>query len=191
MCGSMGARWMQVTATEELDADRRQANASTMLVYVRVRAWSMSLPQLMHAEMLGLPEKLTCVHGHTSAPIGSVDDIVSRAPVITTSSSTSPRSFRQLAFSKRLLGQYSLPFHVASSVFTFLVSALLDHHSQLHSRLAGPPQRKMLIRIAQLALLLCFALLVLGAEDYYKVSPVYNYLLPVAMSSTIQVKFGH
>jgi hypothetical protein len=28
----------------------------------------------------------------------------------------------------------------------------------------------MLIRIAQLALLLCFALLVLGAEDYYKVS---------------------
>ena len=31
----------------------------------------------------------------------------------------------------------------------------------------------MFIRIAQLALLLCFALLVLGAEDYYKVCQVF------------------
>lgn len=32
----------------------------------------------------------------------------------------------------------------------------------------------MLIRVAQLALLLCFALLVLGAEDYYKVRYIHS-----------------
>ena len=46
----------------------------------------------------------------------------------------------------------------------------------------------MFIRIAQLALLLCFALLVLGAEDYYKVCHVLSHQVHSAMPFLLKLR---